>query len=148
MAAASRPLSDPRIVRGAQIVIGVIFVVSSLSKIGDIPAFATQVQNFRMAPIWGENLIAMILPWIELVAGLALVLGARARPGAVVVTFLMAVFTVGVVVAMARGLDFECGCFGTADHTRVGAVKLVENLLMLGIAAIATVKPSELRRDA
>ncbi len=141
MDAMRRVLSNPRIVRSAQIVIGVIFAVASLSKIGDLAAFATQVHNFRLAPIWSENLIAMTLPWIELVAALALVLGVRARPGAIVVTVLMAGFTVGVAVAIVRGLDFECGCFGTADHTRVGAVKLAENLLMLGVAATASRNP-------
>ncbi len=141
MDAMRRVLSNPRIVRSAQIVIGVIFAVASLSKIGDLAAFATQVHNFRLAPIWSENLIAMTLPWIELIAALALVLGVRARPGAIVVTVLMAGFTVGVAVAIVRGLDFECGCFGTADHTRVGAVKLAENLLMLGVAATASRNP-------
>ena len=140
MGALGRLLSDRRTIRGAQIAIGVIFGIASLSKIGDLAAFATQVHNFRLAPVWSENLIAMTLPWIELVAALALVLGVRARPGALIVAVLMAGFTVGVAVAMARGLDFECGCFGTADQTRVGAVKLGQNLLMLGIAAAATRK--------
>ena len=140
MDALRRLLSDRRTIRAAQVAIGVIFGIASLSKIGDLAAFTTQVHNFRLAPVWSENLIAMTLPWIELVAALALVLGVRARPGALIVTVLMAGFTIGVAVAMARGLDFECGCFGTADHTRVGAVKLGENLLMLGIAAAATRK--------
>ncbi len=143
MGALGRLLSDRRLVRAAQIAIGVIFAVASLSKIGDLPAFATQVHNFRLAPVWSENLVAMTLPWIELVAALALVLGMRARAGALVVTVLMAGFTAGVVIAMARGLDFECGCFGTADHTRVGSLKLVENLLMLGIAVAAVRRPAE-----
>jgi hypothetical protein len=42
---------------------------------------------------------------------------------------------------MARGLDFECGCFGTADHTRVGAFKLAQNLAMLAVAAGALRRP-------
>lgn len=147
MDALRRLLRDRRTIRAAQIAIGVVFGVASLSKIGDLAAFATQVHNFRLVPAWSENLIAMTLPWIELVAALALVLGVRARPGALIVTVLMAGFTIGVSVAMARGLDFECGCFGTADHTRVGAVKLGENLLMLGIAAAATGKAAGARLD-
>jgi putative oxidoreductase len=141
MEALRRLLSHPRTVRGGQLLIGLIFATASLSKIGDLSAFALQVHNFRLAPGWSENLIAMTLPWIELVAALSLLVGVRPRAGALVVTVLMAGFTAGVVVAMARGLNFECGCFGTADHTRVGAAKLVENLLMLGISLLAVRQP-------
>jgi uncharacterized membrane protein YphA (DoxX/SURF4 family) len=142
MNALDRLISDRRTVRVCQVVIGLAFAAASLSKIGDLPAFAGQVHNFRLAPLWSENLIAMILPWVELVAALSLVVGVRPRAGGWVVAVLLAAFTAGVVVAMIRGLDFECGCFGTADHTRVGAVKLVENLLMLGVSAAALRRPA------
>ena len=135
-------VSDPRTVRALQIAVGLIFAVSSLSKIGDLPAFARQVHNFRIAPIWSENLVAMTLPWIELAVALALVLGVRARAGALIAAVLMAGFTAGIALAMARGLDFECGCFGTADHTRVGAVNLLENAVMLGMSFGAWRRPS------
>ena len=71
-----------------------------------------------------------------------MILGFRARGAAWIVAALMAGFTLGVAVAMARGLDFACGCFGTADQTRVGAVKLVENVLMLAVAALAVRRPA------
>jgi putative oxidoreductase len=141
MEALRRLVSHRRAVRGGQLLIGLIFATASLSKIGDLSAFAVQVHNFRLAPVWSENLIAMTLPWIELAAALSLLSGVRPRAGALIVAVLMAGFTVGVVVAMVRGLDFECGCFGTADHTRVGAVKLAENLLMLGISLLAVRRP-------
>ena len=81
------------------------------------------------------------MPWIELVAGLALVLGIRPRAGAWVAGALLLVFTVGVLAAMARGLSFECGCFGTANATRIGWAKLAENVGMLALAAVGSLKP-------
>lgn len=143
-----RLISDRRAIRACQLAIGMVFATAALSKIGDLPAFAVQVHNFRIAPVWSENLIAMTLPWVELVAALSLVAGVRPRAAALVVTVLMAGFTAGVLVAMARGLDFECGCFGTADHTRVGAAKLALNLVMLGISAAAFRRPTEALRSA
>ncbi len=138
-----RLLSRSPAIRLGQIVIGGIFVVAALSKIGDVAALATQVHNFRIVPIWSENLIAMTLPWIELLAALALLAGYRARGGAWVVAALLAAFTAGVALAMARGFDFECGCFGTADRTRVGALKVAENLAMLAVAVLAARRPAE-----
>ena len=127
--------------RGAQLLLGALFVVAALAKIVDVASLAREVHNFRLVPFWSENLLAMTLPWIELVAGLALVLGIRARAGAWVAGALLAGFTLGIALAMARGLNFECGCFGTADATRVGWVKLAENLGMLALAAVGSLKP-------
>jgi len=127
--------------RGAQIILGLLFLIASLAKIVDVTSLASQVHNFHLLPFWSEHLVAMTLPWIEFVAGLALVLGIRARAGAWLLGVLLAGFTVGIVLAMARGLNFECGCFGTADGTRVGWTKLGENLGMLALAVVGSLRP-------
>jgi uncharacterized membrane protein YphA (DoxX/SURF4 family) len=120
-----------------RVAIGLIFAFAALAKLGDLQGFAAQVHNFRLVPVPLENLLAMTLPWIELVAALALVLGIRARPAAALAFGLMAVFTVAVALALARGLDIECGCFGTADASRVGLSKIAQNLGMAAIAFLA-----------
>ncbi len=128
------------LVRLARLGIGAVFIAAALAKIGDIATFALNVHNFRIVPIWSENLVATTLPWIELVLGLALVTGIRARAGAVLGTALMAVFVAAVGQALVRGLDIECGCFGTADATRVGLTKLAENAALTVAAAYAALR--------
>lgn len=130
----------PLVVRGAQVVVGAFLLGAALAKVGDPAAFAVQVHNYRLAPVWSEHLLAVTLPWVELVAGLSLVLGVRGRAGAVVAVALMALFTLAVAQAWLRGLDFECGCFGTADASRIGAKKLAENLALTGVAALAAIR--------
>ena len=126
---------------GAQVLLGALFVYAALAKIVDVAGLATEVHNFRLVPLWSENLIAMTLPWIELLAGLALVLGARPRAGAWVAGALLLVFTAGVAAAMARGLDITCGCFGTSTVTRVGWAKLAENGGMIVLAGLGSLRP-------
>jgi uncharacterized membrane protein YphA (DoxX/SURF4 family) len=133
-------LRNPWVVRGCQLLLGVVFVTSGLAKLGDLHSFAVQIHNFRMLPIAVENLLAMSLPWIEFIAGLALVLGIRARSGAAVAAGLTAVFTVAVALAAARGLDIGCGCFGTSDATRVGTSKLLQNGALLLLALVGTLR--------
>jgi uncharacterized membrane protein YphA (DoxX/SURF4 family) len=133
-------LSHPTLVRLAGIVIGAVFVVAGLAKIGDPATFAAQVHNFRLTPIVLENLVAVILPWVELVAGTALIVGMRRRAAACICAALMILFTVAVAQAAARGLDFECGCFGKAGSSTVGLKKLVENGVLCGVALIATLR--------
>ncbi len=135
-----RMFASPWLVGLARIAIGIVFITAALAKIGDPGALATQVHHFHLAPEAWENLIAITLPWVELLTGLALVLDVRARSGAWVAAALLASFTLMVAIAMARGLNFECGCFGTADATRIGAVKLLENLALTAGALIASIR--------
>ncbi len=136
-------LLHPTARRAAQIVAGLIFLASALAKVADLPAFAVSIHNFRLDPIVpmvATNLLAMTIPWIELIAGLALVGGVRPRAGAIVYTVLLSVFTLGVVAAMARGLSFDCGCFGKASAGPVGLKKLAENFAMIALGVVASVE--------
>ena len=120
----TRYLRNRHLVRICQLGIGFVFLFAALAKIGDMSTFAFQIHNFRLSPVWAENLVAMTLPWIELIAGLSLILAIRPRAGGLVCTVLMAVFLLGVGLAVARGLDIECGCFGTTDGANVGLAKM------------------------
>lgn len=140
-------LFHPRTVRTAQALMGVLLGWAALAKIGDIPTLANQVHLFRLVPVASENLLAMVLPWIEMVAALSLVLGIRPRAGATVASGMLVVFTVAVGLAMARGLNFECGCFGTSDASRVGMVKLLENFGMIALAVTGTLRPAAAPRE-
>jgi len=55
----------------------------------------------------------------------------------------MALFFLVVGAAVARGLDIECGCFGTADASHVGIAKLLENTGLLAVAVVGALKPRE-----
>ena len=138
--AVARVISSPMLIRVCRIGIGLVMLAAALGKIGDPAAFSTQIHHYRLVPVGAENLLAVLLPWVELLAGLALVLGPHARSGAWLSVAMLAVFTLAVGTAVARGLDIECGCFGTADASHVGGVKLAENLLLTGAALIASLR--------
>ena len=130
----------PTVRRVAQLGAGVIFLAAALPKIADLESFAGSIHNFHMEPIVPmalTNILAITIPWIELVAGLALVANFKPRAGAIVYTVLMTLFTVAVIAALARGLSFDCGCFGKSGAANLGAKKLLENagMLMLGVIA-------------
>jgi uncharacterized membrane protein YphA (DoxX/SURF4 family) len=130
-------LGHRHLIRASRIAIGLIFAVSGLAKVGDLQSFAGQIHNFRLMPIPLESLLAMTLPWVELVAAVALLLNIRARSAAVLVFGMMVGFTVAVALALVRGLDIECGCFGTADASTVGLVKILQNVGMTVLAFLA-----------
>jgi len=138
-----RVLAHPRLVLVAQVAVALVFLVAALAKIGDAATFARQIHYFRLLPPPLENLMAMTLPWVELTAALAIVFRIRPRAGSVVIAGLMGLFVFVVAAALARGLDIECGCFGTADASRVGTTKLLENVGLTALALIASLRPAE-----
>ena len=141
MSAVTGLLRHPRVVLVAQVAIALVFMAAALGKISDPASFAKQIHYFRLVPMGFENTVAIMLPWIELVAALALLMRAHPRSGAMVTAGLMVLFVAVVAAALARGLDIECGCFGTSDASRVGGAKLLENVGLLALAVVASLKP-------
>jgi hypothetical protein len=55
--------------------------------------------------------MALVMPWVELLAGVALILGVWKREAAIVAGLLLLVFLVAIGVNLARGHAVDCGCF-------------------------------------
>ena len=116
--------------------LGVLFIWAALAKIADIEAFAADVHNFHILPVALENLFAMVLPWIEVVAGLLLVMNVAPRSGTAVLGALLIVFLFAIVSALARNLDIACGCFGTRDAGVTGMITLFRDIGFLALAVL------------
>ena len=82
-------------------------------------AFAEAVFNYQLLPSQLINLMALILPWLELILGVLLLTGIW-LPGATLgVNLLLITFLGALIINTARGLNISCGCFST-DTTAVG----------------------------
>jgi uncharacterized membrane protein YphA (DoxX/SURF4 family) len=117
----SRWLASPWLTIRVQLALGVIFVAAALPKIVDPPSFAHMIYNYRIVPGALVNLMGLTMPWIELLSGLALILGiwkemARTLIGAMLLTFIIA-----IGINLARHNAIDCGCFdvSAAGKTRV-----------------------------
>ncbi|MBA2241684.1 MAG: hypothetical protein H0W04_02175 [Chthoniobacterales bacterium] len=95
-------------------VIGAVFIYAGGTKAWDPIAFTRDIQNFHILP-WPLGVrLAFYLPWVEILCGLALLTG-YLRGGAVaILTSLTVVFIGAMIAAKVRGIDLECGCFGSA----------------------------------
>ena len=131
MIEASRPFGWRYFFRLA---LGALFIWAALAKIVDRPAFAQQIHNFRMLPGPLENLFAMTLPWVELLAAVLIVTNLAPRGGTLTLGVLLIAFSIAILAAIARDLDVACGCFGTHDAARTGWLTLFRDLGMLALA--------------
>jgi len=93
--------------------LGFVFLVACLHKIAHPGSFAVDVATYGILPLWLVNPMAITLPWLELSAGIMLVLGLRARAAALMVCGMMVMFSVALAIALAQGLDMACGCFAS-----------------------------------
>jgi putative oxidoreductase len=97
----------------ARLYLGTLFLLACWHKILDPHAFAVDIATYQMLPLALVNPLAIVLPWVELFAGLLLVLGLRTRAASLLVAAMLAMFTVAISVAVSKGLDLACGCFAS-----------------------------------
>ncbi len=102
------------IVAFVRVALGLMFVYAGLTKIVAPAGFALAVYNYHILPASLVNVTAIVLPWVEVVAGTCLVLGLWIPGGALIVSGLLFVFTVALGFNLSRGLDIACGCFSSS----------------------------------
>ena len=108
-----------------RIILGGIFIYAAVGKILYPAEFSEAIANYQMVPVMFNNLIAITLPWVELIAGLLLLIGFKTQSGNLIIFLCLCIFSFGAVQALIRGLDINCGCFTEASR-RVGLIFLAE----------------------
>ena len=100
----------------ARLYLGFVFLYACWHKIADPGAFALDVATYQLLPLQLVNLTALVLPWVELLAGVMIVVGFRTRAAAILVAGMMVVFIAALGWALHLGLDMSCGCFASASE--------------------------------
>ncbi|MFN0131352.1 MAG: MauE/DoxX family redox-associated membrane protein [Phycisphaerales bacterium] len=123
-----------------RLVLGGVFLFAASIKLGDPQAVSEGIQAFRIPGIPDHLIIigSYALPWTELLAGLALVLGLWTRASSLVIAAMLLLFIGAVYSIIAREIHAECGCFGKfrllCEAKKVGWCKIGENTIMLLMA--------------
>jgi putative oxidoreductase len=127
----ARILSHPALLLLCRLVLGTVFVIAAVPKIAHPDSFATSVEAYELLPLAAVNIAAIIIPWIELICGLFLIAGVYLRPSSALLGVLLGVFIIAITVAVLRGLNINCGCFGESGGATVGWNKVLEDLALL-----------------
>jgi len=115
--------------------LGGLFLYAGAAKIGAPADFATEIANYQLGNTLAP-LMAVTMPAVEIVLGMALIAGTRpwVRAAALGSAGLLAVFTVAVTTVVARGINVDCGCFG-GNAGPVTMVTVLRDVLLLAGAA-------------
>ena len=96
----------------ARLVTGGVWIVAGALKVTDPASSIAAVRAYELLPGSLVEPVGTTLPAVELVVGLALVVGAFTRGAAAVSALLFAAFIIGIASVWARGIEIDCGCFG------------------------------------
>ena len=94
-----------------RLVLGAVFIVAAGPKIMDPPGFAHMIANYRLFPLSLVHAAALVLPWIEMLCGLALVSGVFWRTAGKLAAAMLVVFILAIGTNLARDRAVQCGCF-------------------------------------
>ena len=118
-----------------RIILGAVFLWASFGKILEPGDFARSISNYHIVPFGIENIIALILPWLELLIGVGLILGIMVDGSVQISAILLIMFILMIGQAMLRGFNIECGC-GLKEGEMIGLNKILENIVFIGGAYI------------
>jgi uncharacterized membrane protein YphA (DoxX/SURF4 family) len=131
----------------ARLVVGGVWLVAGLAKIGDPDSSVRAVRAYQLVPDPLERTVGYALPLLEICLGILLVIGLAQRLAAIASAVLLVGFVVGISTAWARGLQIECGCFGGGgaavgeDATAAYKWDIARDVGLLALAGLLSWRP-------
>jgi len=118
--------------------LGGVFIAAAIPKIADVEAFAISIATYQLLPLYLVNLQAIVLPWLELTAGVLIIVGFRCKAQALAINGMLVMFIVAIYVAMSKGIEAQCGCFGEGAEAAMNGLtwkKIIEDTgwLLMGL---------------
>lgn len=114
---------------------GGFFFVFSFFKLLDLKGFAYSYVSYDIIAKkwvgWG-----FIYPFVELTLGLAYLFHFNSTITNIVTVVVMGVSSVGVIQSLLAKKKFQCACLGTVFNLPMSNITLIEDLLMVAMAAI------------
>jgi uncharacterized membrane protein YphA (DoxX/SURF4 family) len=92
-------------------ILGGVFIYAAIHKIADPGSFADTLHNYQLFPNMFIHFLAIFVPWLEMVAGIFLVVGIFPKGSSFIISGMLVAFIIALSINLARGLDIDCGCF-------------------------------------
>lgn len=118
-------LSNDLLTLACRLFLGIIFIYASLDKIAHPDQFARIVFNYHLLPGYLVNLVALILPVAEFIAGVCLITGTLYAGARDFILIMLVVFMVAIGINAIRGVDLECGCFTVSSRAKSASFQLL-----------------------
>ena len=113
---------------------GLFFLAAALPKFAAPHELALAIFRYHLLPDSLINTAALLLPWLELCAALALLHPAWRPAGALWLAGLLSLSTAAIALSLARGLDIDCGCFTLQPgRSHISLWNLARNIALIAL---------------
>jgi uncharacterized membrane protein YphA (DoxX/SURF4 family) len=125
-----------------RVIVGGVFIWAGALKIADPLGFAQSIKNYQVVSPTLALLIAIVLPWVEVLSGALLIIGVLKRSSALLISLLLIGFIGLVALALARGIDTSCGCFGSLSRRADLSLILTDAVLLVFSLGVFFARPT------
>jgi len=122
-----------------RLILGGVFIWSSLPKIRNPFAFLSAVYGYEFFGPTTGAVVAIAIPWLELFTGICLLGGICILGASLTGALLTATFVGAQGFALLRHLEISCGCFSPSGSQLISYMSLLKTggLLALALAMFA-----------
>lgn len=130
-----------------RLILAYMFITMGWEKAWHPEAFIKLIREYEMVPDSAYlflNTLGVVLPWLEITCGVALLLGVMVRGAAALLAGMLVAFTTAIIlraIGIYQGepiafcaISFDCGCGGGLTNV---CVKIPENIGLLALSLLA-----------
>jgi putative oxidoreductase len=92
-----------------------VFLYAGILKIADPAVFRQALENYHLIPPYFLPVFIHWIPWMEVCLGGAFWIPSFRRASLSGAVLLLLAFSFAILQAIWRGLEIDCGCFGSRD---------------------------------
>ncbi|WP_299982589.1 MauE/DoxX family redox-associated membrane protein [Desulfobacula sp.] len=116
-----------------KLILGITFIYAGYHKIADPAGFAKILYGYAIFPGGSINILAISIPFIELIAGFCLIFNILSRSSLLLINTMLLGFILMIGFNLLRGHQFDCGCFSFSSQPQTisNIYLLIRDLLLL-----------------
>jgi uncharacterized membrane protein YphA (DoxX/SURF4 family) len=132
-------VSNRYVVLACRLILGLIFLLSSIGKLVDLQGSVDAVYGFNIFPLAFARFAGLVVPFIELLMSLGLLFGVLTRLAAFGASAMsLSFFLVKAHVLFIQGRQVDCGCFGALMSTMASVTIYMDiPMLIMGLVIMA-----------
>jgi hypothetical protein len=115
-------------------------LISGILHIQNTNLHLVSIVNYRIVPYWIAPVLAVVLPVIHVVTGIAFLLFEFHFASCLIAIFVFGTYSIAQIYAFSSGLHISCGCFGTSSVEPVSLISIFRTLTFLGLTWLLTLR--------
>ncbi|MEO6887370.1 MAG: MauE/DoxX family redox-associated membrane protein [Ktedonobacteraceae bacterium] len=123
----------------ARFIVGGTFIFAGGSKLRDIASFVRSILALELLPPLYGQVLARILPFIEILTGMMLLVGIAIPIFAGITLCMLVGFCAVLISAHYRRKSFDCGCFGANGTPTSYGRALFRNLILIILTIVSAI---------